>query len=320
MPRTAYRPPGLEYEVFLGSEAVRRGLLTEHQLRGMAWRRLRQNVYADARLPLDHRLACRAVGLRMPPGVVVAGPSAAHLLGVEHAASFRDDVHVITPPGVRVGAQQGLKVHVQEIDPEDVVLGAAIPRTSRARTAFDVAAWLSPARAVAIIDAMLHRRLVTHADLAAVLAHRTGRRGQRRARLVFALVDGGAATPEESRLRVRLVFSGIPRPVLHHPLAADGPGRDPAFRLDMAWPAFHVALAYDRRRAALLAAAGWLVVHAPPRRVAQDFPGVLAAVRRALYRRGWHSGDRQPALTATVSGTHAAVAFNGAMESYKHIA
>ncbi|SCG75570.1 hypothetical protein [Micromonospora humi] len=111
MPPHPHRPPELAGQVFRGSDAVRRGLLSRHHLRGASWVRLRQDVYADARLDRDHELACRAVLLRMPPDALIAGPSAAYLHGVEHAAAFTDDVHVLLPATVRADSQPGVRVH-----------------------------------------------------------------------------------------------------------------------------------------------------------------------------------------------------------------
>ncbi|SCL62739.1 Transcriptional regulator, AbiEi antitoxin, Type IV TA system [Micromonospora citrea] len=111
MPPPPHRPGVLAWQVFRGSDAIRQGLVTEHQLRGSAWLRLRHDVYADARLDRDHALACRAAALRLPPEAVVAGPSAAYLHGVGHAASFVDDVHVLVPRAMRLGPQRGLRVH-----------------------------------------------------------------------------------------------------------------------------------------------------------------------------------------------------------------
>ncbi|MFI5835354.1 hypothetical protein ACIA5A_16930 [Micromonospora sp. NPDC051300] len=111
MPPHPHRPPQLQWQVFRGSDAVRRGLLSRHHLRGASWVRLRQDVYADARLDRDHALACRAVLLRMPPGTLVAGPSAAYLHGVGHAAGFTDDVHVLLPATVRADSHPGVRVH-----------------------------------------------------------------------------------------------------------------------------------------------------------------------------------------------------------------
>ncbi|WP_280839963.1 hypothetical protein [Micromonospora sp. A200] len=111
MPPLAYRPSVLAWQVFRGSDAIRHGLLSPHQLRSSAWVRLRRDVYADSRLDRDHRLACQGVSLRMPGGTVLAGPSAAYLHGVEHAAGFADDVHVLAPWATSVRTQRGLRVH-----------------------------------------------------------------------------------------------------------------------------------------------------------------------------------------------------------------
>ncbi|WBC12809.1 hypothetical protein O7600_16635 [Micromonospora sp. WMMA1998] len=136
MPPHPHRPPELAWQVFRGSDAIRRGLLSRHQLRGASWVRLRQDVYADARLDRDHALACRAVLLRMPPGALIAGPSAACLHGVEHAADFTDDVHVLLPATVRADSQPGVRVHHAPVaSTRDVLLapaGTALPAGSRA--------------------------------------------------------------------------------------------------------------------------------------------------------------------------------------------
>ncbi|MFJ5545740.1 hypothetical protein [Micromonospora chalcea] len=135
MPPHPHRPPELAWQVFRGSEAIRRGLLSRHHLRGASWIRLRQDVYADARLDRDHALACRATLLRMPPGAAIAGPSAAYLHGVEHAAGFTDDVHVLLPATVRADSQPGVRVHHAPMSSTRsgllVPVGAAAPaRTS----------------------------------------------------------------------------------------------------------------------------------------------------------------------------------------------
>ncbi|TYB35607.1 hypothetical protein FXF50_23255 [Micromonospora sp. AP08] len=130
MPPHPHRPPELAWQVFRGSDVVRRGLLTRHQLRGASWVRLRQDVYADARLDRDHTLACRAALLRLPPGTLLAGPSAAHLHGVVDAAGFRDDVHVLLPASARADAQPGVRVHQAPSSPERI--GLLAPATAAA--------------------------------------------------------------------------------------------------------------------------------------------------------------------------------------------
>ncbi|MEV6693339.1 hypothetical protein AB0M35_17900 [Micromonospora sp. NPDC051196] len=111
MPPSPYRPAALAWQVFRGSEAISDRLITRHQLRGASWVRLMHDVYADARLDRDHELLCRAASLRLPPGVLMAGPSAAYLHGIEHAATFTDEVHVLAPMRFRLGSQRGIRVH-----------------------------------------------------------------------------------------------------------------------------------------------------------------------------------------------------------------
>ncbi|MEV4542986.1 DUF559 domain-containing protein [Micromonospora echinaurantiaca] len=300
MPSIPSRPTALAWQVFRGSEAVRRGLLTSHQLRSAAWVRLRRDVYADTRLDRDHALACRAAALQLPADAAIAGPSAAYLHGVEHAAGFTDDVHVIVPRGVGLRSQRGLRVHSMAAPDVTSSAGAAVldpPRTGPARAAWETAVWLDPVRAVGIIDTLLARGLTTRAALADIAHRHAERPGGRRARWVFDLADPGAQSPPESHLRVRLMFAGLPRPVVQHPVhLPNGLVLHP----DLAWPDYRVAVEYDghwhadpdqlhadRRRLNQLVAAGWLVLHVTSRRLHRDFPGVLREIRSALARRGW---------------------------------
>ncbi|MFY1704685.1 MULTISPECIES: hypothetical protein [Micromonospora] len=310
MPRIANRPTPLAWQVFRGSEAVQRSLLTEHQLRGSAWTQVRHDVYADARLDRDHALACQAVVLRLPPGVMIAGPSASFLHGVDHAASYTDEVHVLVPRSVRVGTQRGIRVHSSPLDPPSPdpsrsgVPGsrpqhATLLRSGPTEAAWETAVWLEPVRAVGIVDTLLARHLTDADALRAIVSANEGRPGNRRASWVFDLADPAARSPSESHLRIRLVLAGLPRPVARHPV------RLPTGRLlhpDLAWPEFRVAVEYDgqwpadadrshpdRDRLQQLAAAGWLVLPAPAHRLHRDFPALVRQVRSALTARGWRT-------------------------------
>jgi hypothetical protein len=298
MPVDALRPRTLAWQVFRGSDATRAGLLTEHQLRSKAWVRVRHDVYADARLDRDHALACRAVALRLPPGAAIAGPSAAFRHGIEHAAGYSDDVHVIAPSTVRVCAQRGLRVHSTGAEPLPIV--DTPPRTEPARAAWETAVWLDLVRAVGIVDALLARGLTSTAALAEVAARYAEWPGGRRAARVFHLADPGAQSPPESHLRIRLTLAGLPRPVAQFPVrVASGLVLHP----DIAWPQFKVTVEYDghwhadadqlhqdRQRLNQLVGAGWLVLHVTSRRLRQDFSGVVGEVRAALISRGWRPG------------------------------
>ncbi|MEJ3743868.1 DUF559 domain-containing protein [Actinomycetes bacterium KLBMP 9797] len=297
MPPQPARPRELQWQVFRGSDAIRRRLLTPDQLRSGAWTRLRSDVYADIRLERDHELACRAAALRLPTGAAIAGPSAAYLYGVRHAATSTDDVHVIVPVGVSVGSSQGLRVHRGGTAPGEVVTAAGLRRTSPVRTAWDVAVWLDVLVAVAIMDTLLGGGVLEHAELAKMIDARRGERGWRRVATALDLADGAAQSPPESRLRVKIVLAGLPRPVAQYPVVLDS---GLVLHPDLSWPRYKVAVEYDglwhggaeqlhldRRRLNQLQAAGWIVLHVTARRLRDDFAGVLREIEAALRSRGW---------------------------------
>ena len=107
MPRVPSRPESLAFRVFRGDDAVRSGAITPEQLRSSAWLRKRYNVYADARLEDDHALSCRAAAAVLPSGTVIAGRSAAYLLGVQHSADGASDVEVYPRVESRLGHRAG---------------------------------------------------------------------------------------------------------------------------------------------------------------------------------------------------------------------
>lgn len=106
--------------------------------------RIRQDVYADAALPLNHGLLLAAVGLCLPAGAGFAGRSAAVLWGVPDLATTADPVEVLLPAGRRWNAGAG--VRVRSLRPGQLL----VPRkqwqaTGRVDTALDLLRW-SPGR------------------------------------------------------------------------------------------------------------------------------------------------------------------------------
>jgi very-short-patch-repair endonuclease len=282
--------------MFLGSQAVESAVLTPTQLRSSAWMRLGRDVYADSRLERDHELACRAAALALPAGIAFAGPSAAVLLGVAFGAKFTDPVHVIVPDTVRLGGRRDVRVHRVDLLPGDLEDTGNLPRTSAVRTVWDLASWFDPVASVPIIDNLLRLGMVERNAIGRYIMQRPGERGSVRAAQALELADDRAESPQESRLRVRLVQSDLPAPV---PQFAIQIGRL-TVHPDLAWPEFKVAVEYDglwhadtdqfhrdRRRLNLLMGAGWIVLHVTSERLRRDFPGVLKEIRAALASRGW---------------------------------
>ena len=101
-------------DVFRGSVARKAGLLSEGQLRGPAFRRLFQDVYVPADIPVTHVLRCRGAALIAPPDAVLTGRSAASVHGVELAKPY-DPVEFVVPERARFGPIQGIRVRRTEV-------------------------------------------------------------------------------------------------------------------------------------------------------------------------------------------------------------
>ena len=122
-----------------------------------------------------------------------------------------------------------------------------------------------------------------------------GARGLRRLRAAMPLVDGGAASPKESWLRLLLIDAGFPAPTTQIPVHENW---HLVGVLDMGWEKYKVAIEYDgdhhrsnrrqyvrdQQRLRKLEAMGWIII----RVIAEDAPEDIARrVRDALIRRGY---------------------------------
>ncbi|RQX29930.1 hypothetical protein DLJ57_21390, partial [Micromonospora chalcea] len=146
---------------FRGSRAVSEGLLTWTMLRGQTWIRLRPDVYVhrDGYRADDHRMWCEAVALRLPPGAVLAGRSAAWLFGADVLP--RDaPVTVLLPTAARLRPHPRLRLVRSPLPERDRTLVGGLPVTTPLRTAFDLGRQGSLAEALVAVEALLRRRAV----------------------------------------------------------------------------------------------------------------------------------------------------------------
>jgi very-short-patch-repair endonuclease len=226
---------------------------------------------------------------------VIAGRSAAYLYGARLVGPT-DPVEVLVPPNARIRQRTGLVVHTGPLSGADIQPRAALPLTTPVRTCWDLAQWLDPVEAVVRVDALAATRAVDLARLSEFAQARYGERGWRRAMRVASLADPGAASPPETRLRVRLVLAGIPKPVTQFVITHNGQF---VARTDLAWPDCGVAVEYDgvwhaesatqihadRRRLNALITAGWIVLHITAKRLRDDFDGFAGELRAVLRSR-----------------------------------
>jgi very-short-patch-repair endonuclease len=114
----------------------------------------------------------------------------------------------------------------------------------------------------------------------------------------MTLVDAGAESPQETRLRLLLIRSGLPRPVTQIPVHNDL-GRV-VRRIDMGWPDVMVGVEYDGEqhftnpddyaadieRLEFLAARGWLIVRVSATQLRYRRPDIVDRVVTARRAHG----------------------------------
>lgn len=276
--------------MFLGSEAIAGHALSEYQLRRW-YRRILPDVYVPKRdeLSLDDRIL--AAWLWSRRHAVIAGAAASAL----HGARWVDANTSIELVSRSARPQRDLIVRNETLGADEVTTIKRLPVKSVARTALDLGRYLPRGQALARLDALMRATPFSFEDVFVLAKRYRGARGLRRLSDVLPFVDGGAASPKESWLRLLLVDAGLPRPVTQIPVNY---GWRLVGLLDMGWRDYMVAAEYDgdqhrtdrrqyvrdQRRLSELAEMGWIVV----RVIAEDKPDdILNRVTRALVSRGY---------------------------------
>lgn len=278
--------------LILGSQALRAGVLTEHHLRSR-YRMVYRNVYLAKGVAMTAELKARAGWLFAGPDAVLAGVSAAAMHGTKWLGA--DSPAVVVRPDRH--CPKGLTSYSYALAPQDICMRRGIPVTTAARTAFDLMRLLPPGRAVPIVDALMNATDLKVIEIEPLVAANRGIRGVRQAESTLALVDGGAESPQESRLRLALVAGGLPIPETQ--IRFYDEYGEAFIRVDMGWRQWKVAVEYDgvqhwndsRQRAwdieriAILEAMGWVVIRVSATMLGEP-EKLVARVRAKLRARG----------------------------------
>jgi very-short-patch-repair endonuclease len=178
---------------------------------------------------------------RLPSSAVFSGLTAAWLHGLDVEPC--DPIEATIANGAGVSARSGVLLRRTTIPLDDAVAIRAFRATSIVRTLLELCGRLSVTEAVVLIDMALRLRATSPDDLNSVVSSNPRWVGVRKLRRAACLADGGAESPMETRLRMLLVQSGLPRPQTQVPLH-DHRG-DFLGRPDLYYATHQLALEYD---------------------------------------------------------------------------
>lgn len=278
---------------FLGQEAVARGEISAWELR-TRYRSVYRNVYIPRSAELTAADRARAAWLWCGGEATLMGLSAAAVLGTKWidgslAAELcrRDRRH---PPRI--------KVCTFALPPEDVCWIDDMRLTTPERTAFDIGRRLLPDRSIPVLDALVRATNIKVGDVVKLADRRPGVHGRGRLRSALALVDPGAESPQESRLRLLLVRGGLPPPQTQ--ICFIDESGAVRIRVDMGWADWKVAVEYDGiqhwddpkqrswdiDRLAILESIGWAVVRVSAELMSRP-DVIIERVANKLRQAGW---------------------------------
>jgi len=278
---------------FRGTEALAAGIVTTHRLR-TDFEMVHRNVYIPRGQKLTPVTRAVAAWLWSGRSATLAGLSAAAL----HRTAWIDDWLPAELNRRSRDRARGIILHSDTLDEDETCVRDGIRLTTPARTAFDLGRRKGLTAAVIRLDALVRASDVKVADVELVAERHRGARGLVQLRQALPLVDGGAESPYETRTRLVLISSGLPRPQTQIEVVNDW-GAVIA-RIDMGWDEWKVGVEFDGAqhwtdpaqrtrdidRLAELEARGWTVI-----RVSADLlrfrPHVVVArVRGALLAAG----------------------------------
>lgn len=251
------------------NEAVARGLLVSY----------RRGVYLVGGAPPSPYHPILAACLATGPGTVASHLSAAWLWDFDRVRPDHVEVKTLLACTRRLA---DVRTHTTGVMlGTDIDVRHGVPVTSAARSAIDLAACLSPYLLARFVDHLRRRHDLVTEELAthlSILGGR-GRAGTRNLRRIVAErlegLEAGDSDAEVDLVRTLLSY-GVRRPEQQHQAVV---GRR-VFVLDVAWPAWRVALELDgfdphavdrttfdndKERDLLLRRAGWEVNHVSTR-------------------------------------------------------
>ncbi len=276
---------------FRGTEALAAGAVTPHRLR-THFEMVHRNVYIARGKKLTAVTRAIAAWLWSGRSATAVGLSPAPL----HRTGWIDDW--LPAELNRRGRDKARDIisHSACLDEDEVCVGDGIALTTPARTAFDLGRRKGLTTAVIRLDALTRATELKVADVEMLAERHRGARGLIQLRQALPLVDAGADSPYETRIRLLIIRSGLPAPQTEIKVLDDRGAV--AARIGMGWPECKVGVEFDSAgqwnnaarsdafdRSAELEARGWTIVRVNTQTLKNRPDIVVTQVRHALVRR-----------------------------------
>jgi hypothetical protein len=186
--------------VFVGSESG----LSMQRLRGKSLERLSRDLYVPRGTEQDLRTRTTGALFTLPDAVPCSFTSA-----LLQRLPVDDDgmIHLARGRKAARASRAGVKVHRTPVEPDERMVVGNLIIADGPRTFVDLAATLDVEKLAAVGDVVVRRYGLAALD--AAVGRRTRRPGLVLARHVLPLLDGAAASPAETRARLRLHAAGF---------------------------------------------------------------------------------------------------------------
>lgn len=278
---------------FTRADAVRAGV-DPRILRTSLFRRIFRGVYISAKVPASPFVRTEAALRLHPPTAFASHVTAAQLYGLPVPTDPLAHVTVLTDRDRRY--RPGIRNHVTTKHPR-VRTFRGLRVSHPFRMFVELAGVLSLVDLVVLGDALVKQFGIAPARL--VESCRASSEHHARTAWVAArYVRAGVDSPMETRLRMLIVLSGLPEPVVNH-VIRDADGRV-VRRLDLSYPHLRLIVEYDGRhhieregtwendlrRREEFDDDGWRIIVVTANGVYREPGRTLARVHRALQARG----------------------------------
>jgi hypothetical protein len=227
-------------EIHVGTEAVANGTVSRYEL-ARWYRPFYPNVHAPRGQLLTLHDRATGAWLWSKRRAIVAGVAASALHGAEWVDA--DSPIELIYPHSHSRPPSGIVARNERIADDEITCVGGLPVTTVARTAFDLGRHQRRGVAIARLDALMRAAPFAPEEVLLLAKRYRGARGVKRLAEALPLVDGGAASPRETWLRLIYIDGELPKPTTQIPIYdTDG---TLLRTVDMGWEEFKVVSEYD---------------------------------------------------------------------------